>query len=286
MTGDAKTAVVTGASSGVGLAGAIELARLGWNVIALGRNPERSAEALTTIRGAATSGAKIEMIVGDLDLLAGTARMADGILSTTGKIDALINNAGGVRNRREITPEGNEATFAGNYLGHFLLTKRLLPALRLGAQSGKARIVNVSSEGHRQAPEFDWADLQGTNNWVSGRNYCLAKLCNLLFTFELARRLEADGIVAHGMHPGEAATNFSSYAVPEMQAYIASLETISPHVAGRTIAWLTASDEAACTTGGYYFDRELVTPAPSASNASDAARLWTESQALLARAGY
>ncbi len=281
-----KTAVVTGASSGVGRSGAIELARAGWNVIALGRDPERSAAALRAIRAEAKPGARIEMIVGHLDLLSETARMADDILAITDRIYALVNNAGGVRDRLALTVEGNEATFAGNHLGHFLLTKRLLPALRQGATDDPARIISVSSEGHRQAPDWDWTDLQGIRDWVSGRSYCRAKLCNLLFTFELARRHAADGIVAHAMHPGEAATNFAAHAVPEMQAYMTTLDMISPDVAGRTIAWLASSEAAGRATGGYYFDCQAIAAAPSASDAPNAARLWSESEALLARSGY
>lgn len=287
--GTARTAVVTGASSGVGRAGAIELAGMGWNIVALGRDPERSREALVAIRSAARPGAMVEMITGDLALLADTARMADAILSLGSPIHALCNNAGGVRNARLVTSEGNEATFSGNHLGHFLLTKRLLPVLRETARAagaGTVRIIAVSSEGHRQAPEFDWSDLQQIGNWISGRNYCLAKLCNLLFTHELARRLASDGIVAHGMHPGEAATNFASHAEPEMQAYIAPLDMIPPELAGRPLAWLAASEEAGRTSDGYYFDCTPVEPSPLARDDALAARLWAESEALLARSGY
>jgi NAD(P)-dependent dehydrogenase (short-subunit alcohol dehydrogenase family) len=285
----ARTAVITGASSGVGRAAAIELASLGWNVIALGRDPARSADALAAIRAAAHADAQVAMITGDLALLSDVARMADEVLALTGRIHALCNNAGGVRPRMELTAEGNEATFAGNHLGHFLLTRRLLPALREAAREegpGGARVIAVSSEGHRQAPPFDWADLQGTGNWISGRTYCLAKLCNLLFTQELARRHAADGIVAHGMHPGEAATNFASHAVPEMQTYMATLDMIPPEVGGHTLAWLASSAEAGRGSGGYYFDCALLDADPAAHDAALAARLWAESEALLARAGY
>jgi NAD(P)-dependent dehydrogenase (short-subunit alcohol dehydrogenase family) len=282
-----KTAVITGASSGVGRAAALELARAGWNIVALGRDPGRSAEALGAIRAVARADARIEMITGDLASLSDTARMADAILAHTYRIHALCNNAGGVRDRMIVNDEGNEATFAGNHLGHFLLTKRLLPALRRAAAEGRGgRIVNVSSEGHHQAPEIDWDDLQGTRDWVSGRNYCTAKLCNLLFTHELARRYAGDGIVAHGMHPGEAATNFASHAVPEMQAYIATLEMIPPEVAGHTIAWLLSSEEAGRTSAGYFFDCREVPASPRARDPETAARLWSESEALLARSGY
>lgn len=282
-----KTVVVTGASSGVGRAAALRFAREGWNVVGLGRDPQRSADTLKAMRSLSRSGATIEMVTGDLSLLADTNRMADAVRDIFPAIDGLCNNAGGVRDRMIVTDEGNEATFAGNHLGHFLLTKRLMPSLRSAAgRSGQARVVNVSSEGHHQAPEFDWDDLQGTRAWVSGRNYCLAKLCNLLFTHELAKRYAAEGIIAHGMHPGEAATNFASHAVPEMKAYMSTLDMISPEVASDTMFWLVASEEAGRMNDGYFFDCGSVPASPKAHDDALSARLWDESEKLLARSGF
>ena len=289
MTMPRKTIVITGASSGVGRAAALRMAREGWNVISLGRDPQRSADALAEIRAAAAPGARVEMITGDLALMADTERMATEILALGLPVRALCANAGGVRRERVITPEGNEATFAGNHLGHFLLTQRLLPFLLETArgQSGDpVRVIAVSSEGHRQAPPLDWADLQGIESWVSGRTYCTAKLCNILFVRELARRYGAQGLVAHAMHPGEAATNFASHADEQMQAYMATLDMISPDAAARTIAWLAGSAAAARSTGGYWFDCQPVEPAAPALDPVLAERLWEVSEALLAGCGY
>lgn len=287
MTTPRRTIVITGASSGVGRAAALRMAGEGWNIIALGRDPQRSAQALAAIRAAAAPDARVEMITGDLALLADTDRMAAEILALDLPIHALCANAGGVRRERVITPEGNEATFAGNHLGHFLLTQRLLPRLLETArgEGDPVRVIAVSSEGHRQAAAFDWADLQGIGNWVSGQNYCTAKLCNILFVRELARRYGDEGLVAHAMHPGEAATNFVSHADEQMQAYMATLDMIPPDVAARTIAWLAGSAEGARSTGGYWFDCRPVAPAPPALDAALAMRLWEESEALLARSG-
>ena len=289
MTTPRKTIVITGASSGVGRAAAVLLAGEGWNVIALGRDPQRSQEALDAIRAAAEPGARVEMITGDLALLADTDRMADAVLALDLPIHALCANAGGVRRERLVTSEGNEATFAGNHLGHFLLTARLLPRLLDTARNGSGdpvRVIAVSSEGHRQAPPFDWADLQGMENWVSGRNYCTAKLCNILFVRELARRYGAQGLVAHAMHPGEAATNFAIHADAAMQAYMATLDMIPPDVDARTIAWLAGSAEAGQETGGYWFDCGRLEPSAAALDTALARRLWEESDALLARSGF
>ena len=139
MTGEGRVAVVTGASSGVGQAAARALAARGWHVIALGRDAGRTAAAVAEIRAAAAPGARVDAIRGDLALLSDTARMADEIAALTDRVHVLINNAGGVRAERVITAEGNEATFAGNHLGHFLLTQRLMPRLRAAAATGAPR---------------------------------------------------------------------------------------------------------------------------------------------------
>jgi NAD(P)-dependent dehydrogenase (short-subunit alcohol dehydrogenase family) len=207
-----RTAVVTGASSGIGKAAAKALVQQGWRVIGIGRDTARCAHARTEILTAAP-GAQFEMLRADLSSMADTARVAHEIAARTDRIDALLNNAGGVNNRLIMTPEGFEATFASNHLGHFLLTARLLPLLRTAARAaepGAVRIVNVSSSGHEYAPGLDWNDLQRLKNFSTGGAYTNAKLMNVLFARELARRLASDGIVAHSMHPGVVASNFVS----------------------------------------------------------------------------
>ena len=283
----APVAVVTGASSGVGKAAAKALARLGWHVIAHGRDPERIVAAEAEIRAAAAGG-QVNMVCGDLSLMSDAARMATEIGNLTYKVHALVNNAGGVRSELVITPEGNEATFAGNHLGHFLLTNRLLPLLRAAAATRKAgtvRILSVSSTGHEGCPGLDWDDLQQVRSWVSGKSYCLAKLCNILFTRELAKRLAADGIVANSMHPGVVASNFVNHAEPRMKAYIETLQSVSPEAGADTLVWLATAPEAGAVSGGYFHNRQSVVPAPAALDDAAAERLWQESEALVARAG-
>ena len=284
---EASVAVVTGASSGVGKATAKALARLGWHVIAHGRDPERIVAAEAEIRAAAAGG-QVNMVCGDLSLMSDTARMANEISKLTYKVHALVNNAGGVRSERVITPEGNEATFAGNHLGHFLLTNRLLPLLRAAAATSKAgtvRILSVSSTGHEGCPGLDWNDLQQTQAWVSGKSYCLAKLCNILFTRELAKRLAADGIVANAMHPGVVASNFVNHAESRMKSYIETLPSVAPEVGADTLVWLATAPEAGEVSGGYFHNREALSPASAALDDAAAERLWRESEALVARAG-
>lgn len=290
MTGqnDSRVAVVTGASSGVGKAAAKALAAQGWHIIAQGRDPARTAAALEEIRAAAAPGARVDMIRGDLSLLSDTARMAQEVAALTDKVHVLLNNAGGVRAELVITPEGNEATFAGNHLGHFLLTSRLMPLLRAAAATsgpGTVRVLSVSSTGHEGCPGIDWDDLQLTRDWVSGKSYCLAKLANILFTRELAKRAASDGIVANAMHPGVVASNFAAHVAPEMKAYMDSLESFPPEVAADTLVWLATAPEAGKTTGGYFHSRQEIEPAPAALDDVAASRLWTESEKLVAHAG-
>jgi NAD(P)-dependent dehydrogenase (short-subunit alcohol dehydrogenase family) len=285
---DGGVAVVTGASSGIGKAAAKALAARGWHVIAHGRDPGRTAEAEAEIRGAVANGGRVNMIRGDLALLSDTTRLAEEIYGLTAKVHALLNNAGGVCSELTMTPEGNEATFAGNHLGHFLLTRRLMPLLRAGASArepGTVRVLAVSSSGHEYCPGIDWDDLQQTRQWESMKSYCLAKLCNILFTRQLAKRVKETGIVANAMHPGVVASNFASHTQPQVKSYLATLPAVSPEAGADTLIWLATAPEAGRVTGGYFRDRAAVNPAPPALDDAAAARLWAESEALVARAG-
>lgn len=286
---DAKIAVITGASSGVGRATAIALASQGWSIIGFGRDPTRCTQAEGAISAAAKPGARVHFIRGDLALMSDVARIADAILRLTDTIHVLINNAGGVRDRMSITPEGNEATFASNHLGHFFLTNLLLGTMqRTAGQSapGSVRILSVSSSGHECCPGIDWNDLQQAGNWASGKNYCLAKLCNLLFTHELARRIASDGLVAHAIHPGEVASNFTSHATAEMRALTANTVRVPPETPARTLFWLATDNKVGNSTGRYFFNQAEAQPSDAALDDEAAARLWVESQRLIEKAGF
>jgi NAD(P)-dependent dehydrogenase (short-subunit alcohol dehydrogenase family) len=285
-----RVAVVSGASSGIGKAAAQALAAQGWRVLGLGRDAIRCRDAEAEIRAAAAPGSSVDMLRVDLSLLTDTARVARELRARTDRIDVLINNAGGVGNKMSMTSEGNEATFAGNHLGPFLLTNRLLPLLRAAVArntAGAVRVIATSSIGHHNSPAMDWDDLQRTRNFSTGGAYTNAKLANVLFTRALAKRLAGDGIVAHAMEPGVVlASNFVSHADDSMQRYMATLtdRAVSPEEAAATLVWLATSRQAGQTSGGYFYQCK---PAPISAAAQDdaaAERLWRESEALVTRA--
>ena len=288
MSAAARVAVVTGASSGIGLETAKALAAAGWRVLGVGRDPERSAAALADIRAAAKGGG-VDMLRTDLALMSDTARLAKDIESRTDHIDVLLNNAGGTPRERAVTSEGNEATFAGNHLGHFLLTHRLMPLLRAAAARqprGAVRIINTASSAHEYSPGLDWGDLQMLNNFVTNTAYCNAKLANVLFTRALAKRVAAQGIVVHAVHPGMVDTRFASRGDDHMQKYFVQNadRTISAKEGADTVIWTATAREPGDTTGGYFFQRAPGTVSALGRDDAAAERLWIESEALVAGA--
>lgn len=281
MSDTVRTAVITGASSGLGKEATKALTAQGWHVIAHGRDAARSAAAEAEIRAVATG--RVDMLSCDLSLLSDVARMADEIGALTDKVDVLLCNAGGMRQEMVMTPEGNDASFAGNHLGHFLLTSRLIPQLRA---AGAARVISTTSDGHFYCKGIDWNDLQLMRDWNSGASYCLVKLCNVLFTRELAKRHAADGIVAHAFHPGVVASNFTAHAVESTRAYMATLDAQPPEVAAKPLVWLATSPEAGQATGLYWNKSVAEAPNPVALDDEIMVRLWSESEALVAKAGF
>lgn len=277
------TAVITGASSGIGKASALALGQLGWRVICVGRDPKRCAAAQAELDA---HGVDAEWLRADFDSMAEVKQVAAQIRALTGRIDALVNNAGGVRDRRYQTVDGLEATFAANHLAPFLLTRDLLPVLIATARSsdqGEARVIAVSSSAHEYIPALNFADLQFAQDFSAGAAYCQAKLANLLFTRALWRRYGDQGIVAQAMHPGVVESNFYSHGDAAMRSHLEHTPARSPQQAARTIVMMATAPECGAPGGRYFHDGAEVELKPHACDDVAAQRLWVESEVILER---
>ncbi|MCB2077247.1 MAG: SDR family NAD(P)-dependent oxidoreductase [Novosphingobium sp.] len=284
---DQRVAVVTGASSGIGKETAKALAAQGWRVIAQGRNAQRSAAAEAEIRAASVIG-EVSMIVADLSLMADTARMADEIAGMIDRVDVLVNNAGSMAGELVLTSEGFDANFAGNHLGPFLLTHRLLPLLRnavKNAPAGSVRIINTSSDASEMIPGIDLDDMQKLDDWTAGGAYCGSKLANVLFAKALAERLADDGIVAHSVHPGTVDSNFFADVSPETKAYTDTLDKMSEADGAETLIWLATAEEPGRTSGGYWYQCAPRKPNPLIDDADYIARFMVASEREVAKSG-
>jgi NAD(P)-dependent dehydrogenase (short-subunit alcohol dehydrogenase family) len=269
-----KVAVITGASAGLGKATARTLLGMGWRVIGVGRDPTRC----DATQGELAKAGDFTLLRGDLSLLRETRRIAQEIAALTPRIDALLANAGGVRDQMVISDEGHEATFAANHLAHFLLVRELMPRLAGG------RVVSVSSNAHEYASGMNWDDFNFATNFSTGAAYCQAKLANILFTRELARRASAEGTIAHAMHPGIVDSNFASHGDEGFQARMAQTKpmALTPEAAAETLVWLATAQEPARSNGGYWHLMKAIEPSAAAQDDAAAARLWAESERLIA----
>jgi retinol dehydrogenase 14 len=199
-----RTVLVTGGTGGIGEATALGLAAMGSDVAITGRDTARAEVAASRIRAA--TGARVEVFVGDMSSQSEVRRLAAESLDRLPRIDVLVNNVGGYWNTRHVTADGLERTFAVNHLSLFLFTGLLLDRLK---QSATARVVTVSSHAHAQG-RIDFDDLQGERSYSGARAYNQSKLANLLFTYELARRLRGSGVTANALHPGVVRTAFGA----------------------------------------------------------------------------
>ncbi len=273
-----KTIVVTGATSGIGRATAVGLARLDSRLILVGRDAGRAEETVAEIRKA-TGRKDVEIVRGDFARQAEVRRVADELLARTDKIDVLVNNAGVTMMKRTTTPDGFETTFAVNHLGYFLLTGLLLPRLRAAAPG--ARIVNVASDAHRWGV-LDLADLQNEREYKAMKVYGQSKTANILFTRELARRLEGSGVTVNALHPGAVATRLGRGSGPlfDLLQRVISVFMKSPEQGAETSIFLASDPGLEGVNGRYFANRKEKEPQPHASDPALARQLWGISEGL------
>jgi NAD(P)-dependent dehydrogenase (short-subunit alcohol dehydrogenase family) len=281
-----KVCLVTGATAGIGEVTARALARLGAHVIITGRTPERCQAVVERIAAEneddpATP--RAEYHLADLSEMAQVRRLGEAVLQRHPRLDILVNNAGGFYNSRQLTTEGMETTWALNHLSYFLLTRLLLdPLKRTARQTGEARIVNVSSSAHRGAKiRFD--DLQGERRYNGWRAYAQSKLANVLFTFELDRRLRATGVSANALHPGFVATGLGTNNPAWWRFVLGLLHrfAVTPQEGAATTIYLASSPAVHGVSGLYFVDCRPTAADPAAYDQNTARRLWEVSEAMV-----
>ncbi len=272
-----KIGIVTGASSGIGTETAIGLAKQGFHVVMVGRNPQKSEAARKRV-WAAVPDAKVDLLLCDFASLGAVRDLAGTILAHYDRIDVLVNNAGLFEMKRTETKDGFETTFGVNHLAPFLLTNLLLDRL---IASGSSRIVNVASVAHRRA-HLDFTDLQSNRNYGWLKAYSRSKLANILFTRELAKRLAGTSVTANCLHPGLVATSIARGGFfPSLSMKLARPFLISPAKGAETSVYLATSPEVE-RVSGRYFDKSADTePSEAARNDADAARLWDVSAKMV-----
>jgi NAD(P)-dependent dehydrogenase (short-subunit alcohol dehydrogenase family) len=278
-----KVVLITGGNTGIGKETAIALARMGATVTITSRNPDKGKDALADIRRQAGSDA-VECMRLDLASLASVRSFAAEFLATHPRLDVLINNAGLTLSERSETEDGLESTLGINHFGHFALTGLLVERLK---HSAPARIVVLSSDAHRGALRgLDFDDLQARRSYSGMGTYCKSKLANLLFTVELAERLQGSGVTVNAVHPGLVATEFGGaddvgglFGLLVRASHVFSL---SPAKGARTSVYVASSPAVEGVTGKYFVRSKPVRPSRAAQDRQAALRLWELSEQLTA----
>jgi retinol dehydrogenase-14 len=272
------TVLITGGTSGIGRATVAGLAAMGARLAITGRDRERAEQAAREIRHA--SGTQVHVFTADLASQSEVRRLADEVRETFPCLDVLINNAGGYWNTRHVTADGLEHTFALNHLAPFLLTNLLLDRLR---RSEAARVVTVSSGAHSSG-RIDWDDLQGERSYSGARSYSQSKLANVLFTYELARKLHGSSVTANAVHPGVVRTSFGAEDPAGLQRLFTPL--MRPFMRGpargaATSIHVASSRDLEHVTGRYFVNGRPKRSSKRSYDEAAAARLWRVSSDLV-----
>ena len=274
-----RTVIITGGTAGIGKATALGLAALGATIAITGRDRQRAETAAAEIRAAGHG--QVHAFVADLSVQAEVRQLAADLLQRLPRIDVLLNNAGGYWNTRHVTADGLERTFAINHLATFLLTSLLLERLQ---QSTPARVVTVSSNMQARG-RIDFSDLQGERSYSGARAYNQSKLANVLFTYELARRLPATAATANVLHPGVTSTSFGADDPATIQRLLVPFVRPfmkTPAKGAATSIYLASAPDIEQTTGRYFASSKPRRSAGRSYDRTTAARLWQVSADLTA----
>jgi NAD(P)-dependent dehydrogenase (short-subunit alcohol dehydrogenase family) len=270
-----KVVIVTGANTGIGKATALGLARRGATTVLACRDLQKGHAAMAEIR-AQTDAAELHLLRLDLASLESVRAFARDFAARFSRLDVLIENAGVSTAQRQVSADGYELDFAVNHLGHFLLTRLLLPQLKAAAPS---RVVVVSSSVHKGAA-LDFDDLQGKRRWSMMGSYSRSKLANMLFTRALAKRLEESGVTVNALHPGVVASELAR-DFPSPFRWLARLLFKSPETGARTSLFVATAPELASVSGGYFANARAAKPGRAALDDVAAERLWEVSEKLV-----
>jgi NAD(P)-dependent dehydrogenase (short-subunit alcohol dehydrogenase family) len=274
-----KICLVTGSTAGIGKVTARELANKGATVVLVSRNRAKGEATQAEIKQA-TGNENVDLLVADLSLLQEVRRLAAAFQQKYNHLHILVNNAGGTYSSRTVTSEGLEATLAFNYLAPFLLTELLLDTLKVSAP---ARIINLTSMAHSRAIAFD--NLQGEKSYTTMGSYGQAKLALILFTYELARRLEGAGVTVNTLHPGLIATNAQTGLTGFMAWFVKLLRPfmITAEQGAQNTLYLATSPQLEEVTGKYFVEKQEKKSARSSYDQALAQHLWKVSEQLVAR---
>jgi NAD(P)-dependent dehydrogenase (short-subunit alcohol dehydrogenase family) len=281
-----KTILITGATNGIGRQAAFDLAKLGPTLVITARDAAKGERVASEIRK--TSGNdKVSVLRGDLSRMSDVAAVARGFRDKHGRLDVLINNAGGIYDTRQTTADGFEYTFAFNHLAYFLLTRELLDLLK---SSAPARIVNVSSDAH-SGGKINFDDVMAERRYSPFAAYSQSKLANVMFTYALARRLASDGVgsavTVNALHPGFVNTGFGANGGALMRGMIGiakKLGALSTEKGADTVVYLASSPDAAGQTGKYWEKRKAIASNAASIDVAAQDRLWSLSESLIERA--
>jgi NAD(P)-dependent dehydrogenase (short-subunit alcohol dehydrogenase family) len=272
--------LITGATSGIGKAAALALAKKNYRLLLAGRNEEKAARVCEEIKRKSRNG-DVGYYVCDLSVLRDVRALAARIKKSHPRIDVLINNAGARFLRHELTEEGIEMTLATNHLGHFVLTLSLIDTLK---RSGRGRIINVSSGAHEAATGVIENTLSA-KDYDGRKQYSNSKLANVLFTFALAGMLKGTGIAVNAVDPGGVATNFSrnnglAYWLKHRLYYLMKRQLLTPAQGAETIVYLASSDEVEGITGTFFKDKKEKKPSDMSYDRTLQDKLWVLSAGL------